>query len=267
MADRYNTAWRELATALYAPPAEGKIYGTLDLDVGEALRFLEARRAEGVPLTITHLMVAALGRALAEDVPELNCFVRRGRVVPRSRVDVALAAQSAAGQGVGVIRVRDAHRLGLAEIAERVRGEAGRHRAGDESRINRSRHALRRIPWPLRRPAVRALSWCVNELGLEVRSLGVSGDVFGSILLSNLGTFGLGTAMLALFPAARLPAAVAMGRVEERAVVRGGEIVIRPVLPVTGTFDHRLVDGEQAGKLAASVARSLAKPELLDRAR
>ena len=77
MPDRFNTPWRELATALYGQPSEGKIYGTMDLDLTETLAFMRDYRATtGVPLTITHVMTAILGRVLAHDVPELNCFVR-----------------------------------------------------------------------------------------------------------------------------------------------------------------------------------------------
>lgn len=265
MSGRDTSAWRELATAIYAPPSEGKIYGTLDLDATEALRFIELSKAQGLGLTVTHLMTAALGRALAHDVPELNCFVRRGRVVERDRVDVCVAAGLGEGSGVAAIVVRDADRKPLREIAAEISGEARAHRDGRESRVNRNKDLLRRLPWPLRRLAVRVLSFGVNELGLSLRPLGLSGGgVLGSVMLSNIGTFGLSTGMLALLPAARLAAAVAMGRVEERPVVRDGKVVIRSILPLTGTFDHRIVDGAQAGKLAASVARYLEKPETLE---
>jgi pyruvate dehydrogenase E2 component (dihydrolipoamide acetyltransferase) len=263
MRDQFNTPWRELATAIYAPPSEGKIYGTIEIDVTEALEFIQRQREAGVPLTLTHLMTAALSHALAYDVPELNCFVRRGRVVPRAHTDVCVAARLDGAHSVAAIRVRDAHLKSLAEIAREIRSDVATHRAGRESRTNRNKYGLSRIPWPLRRPTVRLLSWLVGGLGLEFRSLGLSNDTFGSILLSNIGTFGLESGMLALFPAARLPAAVAMGRVQEKPVVRNGAIVVRSLLTLTGTFDHRLVDGEQAGKLASSVTRRMEKPEEL----
>lgn len=261
MRDAASSAWRETATALFGPPADGKIYGTLEVDVSDALRFLREQRASGLHLTLTHLVTAALGRTFGSEVPELNCWVRRGRVVRREGVDVMVAARLA--RGVAGILVRDADSRSLAEIAECVREESAAHRAGRESRTNRSRNLFARIPWPLRRPAVRILSFAVHDLGLDLPALGLRRDAFGSVLLTNIGTFGLATGMLALFPVARLPAAVAMGRVEERPVVRDGEIAIRPILPLTGTFDHRIVDGEQAGKLARSMKRLLEEPGLL----
>jgi pyruvate dehydrogenase E2 component (dihydrolipoamide acetyltransferase) len=263
MGDRYNTPWRNFATALYAPPSEGKVSGSLDLDVTEALRFIKRQSSAGAQLTITHLMTAAIGRTLAEEVPELNCFIRRGKIVPRPHVDISLTAASTGQGGLALICVRDANRKSLAEIADQIRADAEGHRAGRDSQINRSKFLLNRVPWPFRRLVIRALSWLIGEFGLQIRRLGLSDQAFGSILLSNIGVFGLTTGIPALFPVSRLPGVVAIGKIEERAVVRDGEIVIRSILPVTATFDHRLTDAEPVGRLAAGVARLLDKPKLL----
>jgi len=47
-------------------------------------------------------------------------------------------------------------------------------------------------------------------------------------------------------------------------VVRDGEIVVRTILPLTGTFDHRIVDGMQIGKLGRAIHRNFKQPEWLD---
>jgi len=60
------------------------------------------------------------------------------------------------------------------------------------------------------------------------------------------------------------PIACTPGKIEEKPVVRDGEIVVRTILPLTGTFDHRIVDGAQIGKLARGIKRNFRKPEWLD---
>ena len=55
-----------------------------------------------------------------------------------------------------------------------------------------------------------------------------------------------------------------LGKLEEKPVVRDGEIVIRHILPLTGTFDHRIVDGAQIGKFARGIKRGYRKPEWMD---
>ena len=101
-------------------------------------------------------------------------------------------------------------------------------------------------------------------MGIEIKALGLSAHSFGSFVVSDIGSFGLNTGMTALMPAAKVPAVIVLGKMEEKPVVRGGEIVIRTVLPLTGTFDHRIVDGMQIGKLARGIKHNFRKPEWLD---
>jgi pyruvate/2-oxoglutarate dehydrogenase complex dihydrolipoamide acyltransferase (E2) component len=52
-------------------------------------------------------------------------------------------------------------------------------------------------------------------------------------------------------------AILSIGRVTERAVVRDGEIVARPVGYVSVTFDHRVIDGARAAEFGLAVIRRL----------
>lgn len=62
----------------------------------------------------------------------------------------------------------------------------------------------------------------------------------------------------------RCPMVVPTGQIEDRAVVRDGEVVARPMCNLTTCFDHRIFDGYQGGCLARMVMRCLEQPELLD---
>jgi pyruvate/2-oxoglutarate dehydrogenase complex dihydrolipoamide acyltransferase (E2) component len=46
---------------------------------------------------------------------------------------------------------------------------------------------------------------------------------------------------------------LSIGRVAERPVVRGGEIVARPTGTIAVTFDHRVVDGARAAEFGLAV--------------
>ena len=67
--DRFNTPWRVTSAAIYTTPTDSRVYGTLDIDVTAAKQFLDAKREEGVKLTMAHLTTAVLARAIAFDVP------------------------------------------------------------------------------------------------------------------------------------------------------------------------------------------------------
>jgi pyruvate/2-oxoglutarate dehydrogenase complex dihydrolipoamide acyltransferase (E2) component len=261
--DQFNTPWRVTAAAIYTTPTDSRVYGTLDIDVTEARRFMQAKRERGIKITMVHLATAVLARAVAFDVPEMNCFIRRGSVVGRERIDVMVPV-AMGGEGVTSVIVEDAHARTVTSIAEEISARARRARGGDESRAAQNKYMLNRIPWPLRRPVFRLLKWITVDMGIEIRSLGLSANSFGSFVVSDIGSHGLATGMTSLMPAAKVPAVIVLGKLEEKPVVRNGEIVIRSILPLTGTFDHRIVDGAQIGKLARGIKRNFRKPDWLD---
>src|SRR6266849_6154047 len=80
----------------------------------------------------------------------------------------------------------------------------------------------------------------------------------GTFTISNTGAWrgGFGTSLI------RPPevALVAFGRVEERAAVREGQVVVRPIMPMSVTFDHRVIDGEQGLTFALTLRGLIEDP-------
>lgn len=252
------------SAAIYTTPTDSRVYGTLDIDVTDAAQFLRDKREQGVKITMVHLATVVLARAIAFDVPEMNCFIRRGAVVGRERMDVMVPVQVGGDAGVTAVLIRDAHARSVTSIAEEIRGKAQASRAGQEIKAAQNKYLLNRVPWPLRRPVFRLLKWITVDMGMEIEALGLSAHSFGSFVLSDIGSFGLNTGMTSLMPAAKVPAVIVLGKMEEKPVVKNGDVVIRTILPLTGTFDHRIVDGMQIGKLARGIKRNFRKPRWLD---
>jgi len=82
----------------------------------------------------------------------------------------------------------------------------------------------------------------------------------GTITLTNIGVFGVdgGTPIIAPGQASIL----AMGRIMNRPWVVDDAIVIRPIMQLTLSFDHRIIDGALGSRALASVAKYLADPAL-----
>jgi len=83
----------------------------------------------------------------------------------------------------------------------------------------------------------------------------------GTFTITNIGPLG-GTALI---PAINYPevAILGMGKVQEKPVVREGQIVIRKILPLTLAFDHRIADGADAARFVSELVRQLSDPNLL----
>jgi pyruvate dehydrogenase E2 component (dihydrolipoamide acetyltransferase) len=82
----------------------------------------------------------------------------------------------------------------------------------------------------------------------------------GSFTISNLGMYGVERFVAVLNPPQA--AILAVGAIEERAVVRDGELAARPVLEMTLTCDHRTVDGATASEFLHTVKQFLEEPGL-----
>ena len=104
----------------------------------------------------------------------------------------------------------------------------------------------------------------IEELDADVRRLAVSAQA-GSLAPEELrgGTFTVTSAgrSAGLFTTALLnhPEVAILGvhRIDDRAVVRDGEVVIRRVGNVSVTFDHRVIDGKRAADFGLAVIARL----------
>ncbi len=58
-------------------------------------------------------------------------------------------------------------------------------------------------------------------------------------------------------------AILGIGRISEKPVIKNGEIVAAPVLALSLSFDHRMIDGATAQNALNHLKRLLGDPELL----
>jgi pyruvate/2-oxoglutarate dehydrogenase complex dihydrolipoamide acyltransferase (E2) component len=260
-----NSVRRKLAIASWRAPTEPNIYGKLELDATEALAYLEqVRERSGERVTITHLVGKAAGVALAEE-PSLNGRIRLGRYVPNDRVALAFLVTMPDGSDLARARVEDVDRKDLATIAAELRTRAERLRSGTDADWEKSKRVVRTLPTWLLRPLVWFTGWLTSSLGVQASPLGLERQPFGSGIVTSVGMLGLDEAWVPPTPFARVPLYVLIGAVRQRPVVVEGKLVVRPMLTVTATLDHRFVDGFQAATLARTFRRVLEDPWSLDR--
>ena len=103
---------------------------------------------------------------------------------------------------------------------------------------------------------IRELAKLAREGGLPMEKL-----QGGTFTITNLGMYGIES----FTPIINQPEVAILGvtTMEDRAVVRGGEIVIRPMMTLSLTFDHRVVDGSVAAEFLQRVKNLLENPALM----
>ncbi len=264
MENRPTSPWRKLSIAIYGAPSEGKVYGTYEVDVTDMMQYIKQKRRDGVRITVTHFIVKAVGQARHQYAPEVNCYVPRGKIVYRENADVFMSILKKGGSGQTGMIIPEVQKKTVSEIADYVSNRLQAKREGNEKGLYSMTKIMARVPWPFRKLVLKLFTWWIFDMEFPVPGMKKQQSPFGSIMLTNIGTLGLKTGMVALFPIGKLPGVIAMGKVEEKPVVINGEIVIRSILPLTGTFDHRMVDGAQIGKLGRGIQKVLRNPVNLD---
>ncbi len=267
---RHTSPWRQIAPLVWGSPRDPSIYGIIDVDVSEALPFLKRRELEsGVKLTLTHLVTRAVALTLRRH-PECNAYVRLGRTYQRRDVDVFVLVATQREDSdrnhnraadLSGIKIAQADTLKVHEIALALREKLAPLKNGRDDAMGPLKAAMRAFPGLVARVGLSAVTLLQYGFNLDLSKLGVPRDTFGGAIVSSMGMFGIRYGFAPLVPCMRLSCLIGIGRAEQRAVVVNGNVVVRTILPLTATLDHRIIDGYQAGRLASTLTALLSDPE------
>jgi pyruvate dehydrogenase E2 component (dihydrolipoamide acetyltransferase) len=97
--------------------------------------------------------------------------------------------------------------------------------------------------------------------GAKKRTLSLPELSGSTFTLNNVGSFGGSSGT----PIINYPevAILAVGRLQDKAVVQQGSVIVRPIMPLALSFDHRLIDGAMAGAFLARFKELVENPNQL----
>ena len=110
--------------------------------------------------------------------------------------------------------------------------------------------------------SISRISECSREMVKKARAGKLSGEEMskGTITLSNLGMYPV-TQFTAIINPPQV-CILAVGAMEEKAVFAEGTWKSVPVMKVTGSFDHRVIDGAYAARFLAELKKITENPAL-----
>jgi len=83
----------------------------------------------------------------------------------------------------------------------------------------------------------------------------------GTFTITNYGTVrGIYGTPIINYPEVAI---LGVGRIQDMPVVRGGKVVVRKMIPLSLSFDHRVVDGAEAARFLNTVIARLEDPDLI----
>jgi len=258
------STFRRIAIGTWRMPYNPSVYGTLEIRMERALAYVaEFRKRTGKRLTVTHMVARAVAQALREH-PDANAALRFNRVYLRKRIAVFLQVVMPDADGkkadLSGTTIHDAADKTLEQIVDEVESRVAAVRERRDPALEKSRGMMRWIPSLLLNVFMRLMAFLGYTLNLDLRRLGVERDAFGSVMVTNIGTFGLDQAYVPIIPWSRVPILLAIGEVRDAAVVEDGRLAVGKVMKVNATFDHRFIDGFHAATMSKVLREWLEHP-------
>ena len=255
-----NTTRRKLAISTWGPPDEGNIYGKLQVDAGNLNLWIEATRKGGDKVTVTHAVGKAVAMALAQ-APGINGRIVWGSYVPFTQTDITFLVALDDGKDLAKVKIANLDKRPTTDIAAELKRRSEKLRQGKDDDFEKSKGLLKALPTWVLRPLLKAIGWLTSAVGISVPALGLESFPFGSCIITSVGMLGIDEAFAPHTPFARVPILVLVGAVKDTPVARDGQVVIRPILTLTATVDHRFVDGFALAKVAGILRDTLENPD------
>jgi len=260
--------FRKMAMGTWKNANNPSVYGFSEIDMLPAMEAIEKYSTKhGVKITPTHLVGRAMTYCLQKR-PEVNGLIRGSRIYLRKEVSLFYQVNipgkghdKKKGANLSGTVVKKAENKTLAEIAKELTGQADKIKHGDYGELKSSMAIFKLMPWWLMRPTIDFISWLNYGLNLNLSWLGVPKDPFGSVMITNVGGLGVEVALAPLVPYSRVPVIITIGSLRKRPWVVDDKVVVRPILALGVTFDHRFVDGIHVSQMAEDFKYCFAHPE------
>ncbi|MBI2377957.1 MAG: 2-oxo acid dehydrogenase subunit E2 [Deltaproteobacteria bacterium] len=257
-------AFRRIAIGTWRTAYDPSVYGSVTLRMEPALAYMERIRAEtGKRVTVTHFVAKAAALALSK-VPEANAILRMNRVYERKRISiflqVAMTDPETGKPDLSGVTIEDVDKLSIVDLVGATEKRVTEVRARKDPALEKTRQGFRFVPSFLLNALVNGLAFLLYTLNLDLSGLGLPKDGFGSLMVTNIGSLGLESAYVPLVPFSRVPILLAVGQVQEDAVIENGAVVAGKVLRLHATFDHRFIDGAHAAAMVKALKEAFADP-------
>lgn len=260
------SSWRRLSIANWKTPSDPTVYGSMAFDWTKAKNFLEEQNKKSdVKITPTHFMAKAIALVFRK-YPDLNGIICWGQIYLRKTVDIFLQVAIEAdtpdeNQDLSGAKIDSCDTKTLSQIAKELKIKSQNIRKKNDPQFKQTLNMINIIPTFLLSFVLRILGILIHNLRVNLPSLGLVQDPFGSAMVTSVGMFGLPPGYAPLVPMSRVPLVVCMGEISDKPWVESGQVICRLIAEVKFTFDHRFIDGLKGAQMSNYLKKIIEEPE------
>lgn len=260
------SSWRKVAIASWISPRDPQTFGLLKFEADELIKYIERFREKyDKKLTPTHIVGKALGITIREN-SEINGYVVGNNLYKRDEIDVFFqVALDEEGKDLSGLVIKDADKSSLSDIIDSMRAQASQLRAGKDKNFNKIKRKVSKTPNFVLRYFLNFVDFVLYRLNIWSPILGVQPDPFGTAMVTNVSNFGVEMGFVPIPAISKVPLILAVFSVKEEAVVKNGEVLVKNMITIGATLDHRVIDGVYGGKIVKSLKKYIENPELIER--
>ncbi len=263
MGELPHNTWRKIAINTWDLDRGGKILSRLELNPEPAMEYVKKlNESSEEKVTLTHFLGVCLGK-LQEEFPLLRSTVRGRKIFQRKNCDVFFHVSRVNEKGEEDLSgkvIRQVNRMSSIDLATELNSKGREIKKKEDTTFKSIKKLISFMPNFLIASVLNISSFIQIRLNIWSPLLGTQQDTFGSLMLTNVGVFGVKESFVPFVPYSGIHVICCMGAVFDDVVLRDGEIRPGKKLILSWSIDHRLVDGSTAAKMANRLTELFEKP-------
>jgi len=234
--------WNILDLIQIVEPGSVPTYLFAEIDMTWAENLRKRLSQSGIRVTATALLLKAIGIAQRSHPESRSALLPWGQTMILNRIVAGFTVEKLVDNEPAVYLgiIEDPDSKTLIDIARELHIYSEREIADVpllalEERFNH-------MPWLIRR--------LIILLGIAIPAIRFH-YLPASFGVTSIGKYGI----KGIIPPSVCASTFGVGHIDEKAVVRDGQIVIAPIMSLTLNFDHRLIDGAPAARFLSDVQK------------
>ena len=257
-----NTSKKKFFMSTWTHPFDSQIYCSSKVDMTKMYEYLNKYNKEhNCKIGPTIFLLKLVGN-LFNKYPKLNGNILFGLFIKKTRIDVSVTVSTDYGKNNEVITIKDADKLSLEEISNKVNQRRENIEHGIDINVGRKRFFMNLLPSFLLSPFLRIISY-LSACGLNLSWLGLPKYNYGTAVIVNYGKMGLTDTFLPISPFSYAPFCIGISKIKKYKN-KSDDIDYCYSGKILYTIDHRYLDGSIASKLLKDINYTIMNPDVLE---